>query len=141
MGWQRAAARPRGLGLGIRVLELGALQGNYRVGGSISHSSLATSSGQHRSSAAVFLMGDFSLPNLHASRKGAGGTRGGTMEYTGCLELSGCKTKGLPHLCWCDVAYVLRRQLFQECSLACIIQSQEEDPHLLVWGAFQFTQD
>jgi len=63
------------------------------------------------------------------------------MDYTGCLELAGCKTKGLSHLCWCDVAYVLRCQLFQECGLACIIQAQEEDPHLLVWGAFQFTQD
>lgn len=68
MGWQRAASTPKGLGLGIRVLGLGALQGSYRVGGSISHSSLATSSGQHRSNAAEFLMGDISLPNPDAPR-------------------------------------------------------------------------
>lgn len=49
--------------------------------------------------------------------------------------------KGLPHLCWRDVADVLRCQLFQERGLACIVQSQEEDSHLLVWGTFQFTQD
>ncbi|KAG9346160.1 hypothetical protein JZ751_007978 [Albula glossodonta] len=40
-----------------------------------------------------------------------------------------------------DVADVLRRELFEEGGLAAIVQAQEQDPHLLVWGALQLTQD
>lgn len=87
MGWQHAATPPRGLGLGIGVSGLGALGGSYGVRGSISHSSLATSSGQHRSDAAVLLMGDTPLPNPEAQRKGTRGIREGVLEYAGPLEL------------------------------------------------------
>lgn len=57
--------------------------------GSISHSSLATSSGQHRGHAAVRLMGDIACPNPKAQRNGTRGIRQGVMEYTGPLELAG----------------------------------------------------
>lgn len=89
MDLQNAATPPRRLGLGIGVSGLGALGGSYRVRGSISHSSLATSSGQHRSDAAVLLMRDIPLPNLEAQRKGTRGIREGVLEYAGSLELAG----------------------------------------------------
>lgn len=57
-------------------------------------------------------------------------------KVAGGTTATASRRKGLPHLCWGDVADVLWCQLFQECGLACIIQSQEEDSHLLVWGAF-----
>jgi len=64
------------------------------VGGSISHSSLATSSGQHRSDAAVLLMADIPLLNPEAQSKGTRGVTEGVLEYAGPLELVGCKKAG-----------------------------------------------
>lgn len=67
--WSGLATPSWGLRLGIGVSVMRALGGSYGVRGSISHSSLATSSGQYRSDAAVLLMGDISLPNPEAQRK------------------------------------------------------------------------
>lgn len=59
------------------------------MGGSISHSSLATSSGQHQSDAAVLLMGDILLPKPKAQRKRTTGISEGVLEYVGPSELAG----------------------------------------------------
>lgn len=59
------------------------------MGGSISHSSLATSSGQYRSIAAVLLMGDVPLPHPEAQRKGTRGIREAVLEYAEPLQLAG----------------------------------------------------
>lgn len=45
------------------------------------------------------------------------------------------------YLGWSDVGNVFWCKLLQKCGLPCIIQSQEEDPDLLVWRTLQFTQN
>lgn len=45
------------------------------------------------------------------------------------------------YLCGGYVADVLRCQLFEQGGLPSVVQTQQQDPNLLVWGALQLTQD
>lgn len=41
----------------------------------------------------------------------------------------------MSHLCGGDVADVLGRQLFEEGGLPSVVQTQQQNPNLLVWRA------
>lgn len=60
----------QGTGAWNRGVGAGSFARQLRGGGSISHSSLATSSGRHRSNAAALLMGDVLLPNPELKERG-----------------------------------------------------------------------